>query len=111
MRVDLVRNALRLGVAVGVICAAACIHSQNTTSCAIVGTVTDSSGAVVPGVQVTVTNQATGVVQVVTTDNSGYYIADTLLPGDYSVSTKKSGYKSQLLKDIHLDPGNGAART
>ena len=105
MKVNLVRNVLRLGVALGVIYAAACIHSQNTTSCAIAGTVTDSSGAVVPGVQVTVTNQATGVVQVVATNNSGYYVADTLLPGDYSVSTKKNGFKTQVLKDIHLDPG------
>jgi hypothetical protein len=105
MKLALVQNALRLAVAIGLVCAAAFIHSQNTTSCAIAGTVTDASGAVVPAVQVTVTNQATGVAKVVTTDNSGYFIADTLLPGDYSVSSRKSGFKTQLLKDIHLDPG------
>jgi Carboxypeptidase regulatory-like domain len=105
MRVKFVQDALRLGVALGVLCAAACMHAQNTTSCAIAGTVTDTTGAVVPNVQVTVTNQATGVYQAVTTNNSGYYVANTLLPGNYSVSTKKSGFKSQLVKDIHLDPG------
>lgn len=96
---------LRLGVAVLLLSIAAWVHGQNTTSCAIAGTVTDASGAVVPGVQVTVANQATGVSTTKTTNGSGYYTAESLAPGDYTITTHMAGFKSQVVKDIHLDPG------
>jgi hypothetical protein len=99
------RNLLRVGVASSLICTAAWVHGQNTTSCTIIGTVTDSTGAVVPGVAVAVTNQATGVSVAETTNASGYYAAGSLAPGDYSVTTKKSGFQTEVVRDIHLDPG------
>ncbi len=105
MTLDQMRNKLRLGIALVLICTAAWVRAQNTTSCAITGTVTDATGAVLPGVQVIVTNQATDLVVTETTNGSGYYTAESLMPGDYTVSTKKTGFKSQVVKDIHLDPG------
>lgn len=99
------RDILRVVVAVLLFSAEVLIQAQNTTSCAITGTVTDSSGAVVPGVEVTVTNQATNVTVKQTSNGSGYYTAEALAPGDYTVSTKKQGFKSTVLKNIHLDPG------
>ena len=105
MRLNQVRNICRLGMAFALVCAAAWVHAQNATSCAITGTVTDSTGAVVPEVQVTVTNQATGLSATETTNGSGFYDAESLAPGDYSVATAKVGFKTQSIKDIHLDPG------
>ena len=105
MRLNQVRNICRLGMAFALVCAAAWVHAQNATSCAITGTVADSTGAVVPEVQVTVTNQATGVSGTETTNSSGFYDAESLVPGDYSVSTAKNGFKTQVIKDVHLDPG------
>jgi hypothetical protein len=84
---------------------AAWLHSQNATSCSITGTITDTTGAVVPAVQVTITNQATGLSHTETSNGNGFYDAESLAPGDYSISTKKTGFKSQVVKDIHLDPG------
>ena len=55
---------------------------QSRQSGEIRGTVTDSSGAVIPGVVVTITNSATGVVQRVTTDETGLYDAP-FVPLDY----------------------------
>ena len=104
MNLGKVQTILRLGVAVLLFSLATWVHAQNTTSCAIIGTVTDTTRAVVPGVQVTVTNQATGVVKTVTTNSDGYYSEESLAPGDYSLSTKKEGFKSQIVKNIHLDP-------
>ena len=98
-------NLLRLGLATLLLSIANWAPAQNTTSCSIAGTITDLSGAVVPGVVVTVTNQATGVTTRVNTNNSGYYIAEALPAGDYTISTEKSGYKSEAVRDIHLDPG------
>ncbi|MGB6745218.1 MAG: carboxypeptidase-like regulatory domain-containing protein [Terracidiphilus sp.] len=105
MSLDTIRKILRLSVSVSLLCAAAWVHAQNTTSCAITGTVTDSTGAVVPGVEVTVANQATGVSVTETTNSSGYYTAESLAPGDYSVSAKKVGFKVEQINDIHLEPG------
>src|SRR5690348_9282104 len=45
------------------------------------GTVTDSSGAVIPKAQVTITGVATGVARTVETDTAGLYTAPNLLPG------------------------------
>jgi Carboxypeptidase regulatory-like domain/TonB-dependent Receptor Plug Domain len=58
------------------------------------GTVTDSSGASVANAKVTITNEATRVARVVTADNSGYYVADDLPVGTYTVSAEKQGFKT-----------------
>lgn len=105
MRLRQLSNLWRLGTALAVFAVAAWVHGQNATSCSITGTVTDATGAVVPAVQVTITNQATGVSQTETSNNNGFYDAESLAPGNYSISTKKTGFKSQVVKDIHLDPG------
>ena len=48
---------------------------------AISGTIRDQQGGVMPGVTVTATNVATGVVETTVTDDSGFYTFSTLLPG------------------------------
>ncbi len=105
MKLNQVRNASRLVVVLTLFCMAAWLHAQNATSCSITGTITDATGAVVPAVQVTITNQATGLSQTESSNGSGFYDAESLAPGDYSVSTAKTGFKSEQIKDIHLDPG------
>ena len=47
----------------------------------LTGTVVDASGAVVPNVQILITNEATGEVRTVTVDSAGVYSAPNLLPG------------------------------
>src|SRR5205807_596070 len=58
----------------------------------IQGTVQDTTGAVIPGATVTVTNQATGVVSTVTTDSSGLYRVDHLAPGRYVVNATAASF-------------------
>ena len=69
----------------------------------ILGSVTDASGAVIPGVTVTVTNVATNVTATVVTNNDGYYTAPNLLVGAYSVSAAKEGFKKALRSGITLE--------
>ncbi len=59
----------------------------------ILGTATDATGAVVPQVSVTVTNTATNVKSSATTDELGNYRAPYLIPGPYSVTFEKAGFK------------------
>jgi hypothetical protein len=52
----------------------------------LTGTVTDATGAVIPDVSVTLTNQGTKDSRTTTTNSSGLYLAQNLLPGTYTVS-------------------------
>jgi hypothetical protein len=61
------------------------------------GTVTDSTGGVLPGVTVTVTNTATGVSQNVVTDSKGFYEVLYLNAGLYTVTAELSGFKKAVL--------------
>ena len=58
----------------------------------IEGTVTDPSGAVLPGTTVTVKNEATGVVRTTTTDGSGVFRAPLLPVGHYEVTAVLAGF-------------------
>ena len=60
----------------------------------IFGTITDTSGAAVPGVTVTLTHTATGRGRVVTTTANGEYTAPLLPTGVYSVVAELSGFKT-----------------
>ena len=64
------------------------------------GTVSDTSGAVVSGATVTVTNQETGKSQQVKTSDEGFYRVSGLAPGRYTVSAEISGFKKQVLENI-----------
>ncbi|HKX84818.1 MAG TPA: TonB-dependent receptor, partial [Pyrinomonadaceae bacterium] len=69
----------------------------------ISGTVTDSNGAVVPGAQVTVTNEATGASVVINTSDSGIYRAPTLDPALYTVLAEAPNFKKALIQNVKVD--------
>lgn len=64
------------------------------------GTVQDKSGANISGAQVTVTDQATGVVRTGTTNATGFYRFSELPPGTYSVGVDAAGFKSKVTSDV-----------
>ena len=66
------------------------------------GTVRDSSGAVLPGATVTVTNQETGLTRVAVTSGDGFYRLPGLSPGVYSVRCELSNFATRTLTDIIL---------
>jgi hypothetical protein len=84
----------------------------------ISGTVTDSSGAAVPDVKITITNEATKLTRTVTGDANGFYVASDLPAGIYSVTAEQQGFKSttkagnelvagaRLTVDVHLEVGS-----
>jgi hypothetical protein len=69
------------------------------------GTITDSSGAIIPGAQATITNVATGVSRVVTTTTDGFYTAPNLLPGSYDITISASGFSTEVRTGITLTVG------
>ena len=64
----------------------------------LTGTVTDSSGSLIPGARVVATNVDTAVARESVTNDSGNYLITALLPGIYRVTAEKSGFK-QVVRD------------
>ncbi len=81
---------------------AAPANAQRTTA-SIRGTVTDSSGAIVPGANVTVKNEDTGFTRSTVTNASGSYSFAELPLGTYTVEVSLSGFKSSIRKGITLN--------
>ena len=73
--------------------------SAQTTG-GMVGKVTDPSGAVLPGVTVTATHQATSFSREATTDASGQYVISLLPVGRYTVTAEKQGFETYRLLDV-----------
>jgi Carboxypeptidase regulatory-like domain/TonB-dependent Receptor Plug Domain len=73
----------------------------------ISGLITDPSGAVVPGVQVTAVNQATQLSRTTASDNSGYYTFTSLPIGKYNISVKQVGFDNRQAI-LSLDPSEKA---
>jgi hypothetical protein len=72
------------------------------------GVVTDASNAVMPGVRITVSNEATGVVREATTNDRGLYSAAFLTPGNYRVEAAKEGFAPSVRPSLKLDVGQVA---
>ncbi len=66
------------------------------------GRVLDQGGAVLPGVTVTVTNQATGVVRTTVTNEEGVFSMPGLDPGAYNVTTDLAGFAGATRNDVAL---------
>ena len=66
----------------------------------IEGTVTDTSGAVLPGAAITVTNQETGVSHHAAASPAGFYRVPALPPGRYTVSASSAGFRQHVVTDI-----------
>ena len=82
--------------------------SAQTTDTGILGTVADSTGAVVAGATVSITQPATGQTRAVTTNSEGYYEVRYLLPGEYTAEVRASGFRTERQTGIVLQIGQQA---
>lgn len=68
----------------------------------MVGNVTDSTGAAVPGAKVTLTNLGTNEPRTALTDGGGNYTFVNLLPGNYGIAVEKEGFKKLSRQPIEI---------
>ena len=79
--------------------------AQSTNSGDIRGTVTDASGALIPGVTVTVVNVDTGVSKSFTTNESGLYDTSSIVTGPYTVTFTKGGFEKLVRGPVTVEVG------
>src|SRR5262245_10614755 len=92
---------IRAALLAFVVFASTPLFSQSSNG-TISGTVSDTSGAIVPGVTVTATNNATGIVTTVLSNDAGVYNFASLLPGTYKVSATLPGFQMTTFNDVQL---------
>ena len=93
-------NHARAAFAAGILLSGLPLLAQ--TSAGINGSVLDSSGALIPGAHVVMTNLETGAKRETVSNESGAYQIPLLQPGAYSIAARKQGFK-QLTRDIRLE--------
>lgn len=95
----------RIALAVALCAPATFLHSQATNSGDIRGTATDTTGALVPDVHITVTNLATGVVKSLVTNRDGLYDTSSIVEGTYSIKFEKDGFQTFERSGITIHVG------
>jgi hypothetical protein len=76
--------------------------SAQAVSGTLLGGVRDSTGAMLPGVTVVVTNEATGLTRTMVTDANGEYTAPSMPTGPYTVTAELSGFKKVSKTSLRL---------
>ena len=79
------------------------LAAAQSTGGRVIGRVSDPSGAVISGVTVTLTNQATGVSRDANTSEAGDYTFVEVVPGDYKVEYALQGFKKNVRNDVRLE--------
>ncbi len=87
------------------ICVVGLLHGQTGTEGSILGIVRDSSGALLPGASVKVTNTETGLTYTVTTDENGYFQVLALPRGIYTVVVTMASFTTWQITNLELTAG------
>ena len=76
---------------------------SQTTAGRLLGTLTDQSGAAVPGATVSVTDAERGTARTATTDDSGDYAVPDLQPGTYKIHVEAKGFKAAERPSVQIE--------
>jgi hypothetical protein len=92
-----------MGAVLVLVCCSVSVLFAQSERGTITGSVSDSSGAVVPGATVTITNTATNVATTLTTNQAGSYTAPSLPAGTYNVRVEAQGFRPSEEKGLKLN--------
>ncbi len=79
--------------------------SAQVTGGTMSGSVTDPSGAAVPGASVSILNRAKGETRTATSSDTGFYSVPNLTPGNYDVTVSLAGFKTAVKSNLVLEVG------
>ncbi len=99
------RNAIRFTLLCLLVCAGVFSHAQNTNSGDIRGTVTDSTGALIPGATVTVKDVDKDTTSVYETNSAGLYDTGAIVEDHYLLTFTKDGFETYVRGPVNLELG------
>jgi hypothetical protein len=85
------------------VCLLAFVTSALAQTAQVTGRISDSSGAVIPDAQITITNQSAGLVRSSVSNGEGYFTIPQLPPATYRIEVKKDGFKPVVRPDVVLN--------
>ena len=99
-----------LSIPTALLCAALALgtsvaSAQSTSAGTLTGTVTDATGALIPGATVTVLDPATKSKFTVTSNKDGQYTLSNIQPGNYDVTAAKSGFSTDAIAGLTVSVG------
>ena len=97
------RISLALSLVLGLVLLVPSHVSAQAVTGTLLGNVTDSSGAAVPGATVTARETQTNVSRSVVTNETGYYILSSLQNGNYAVEAELQGFKKVVREGVRVD--------
>jgi hypothetical protein len=100
------RRVLCLLLPMVLLCAVAV--AQRSATALLGGDITDPSGLMVSGAEITLTDQSTNISQTTTTNDAGHYVFPALQPGQYRITVKKTGFR-QVATTAKVDIGQSVA--
>ena len=103
-RVEFRKSFLFLAASLGLFLAAVRLFPQGSTG-RVLGSISDQSGAAIPGATVTIEDVQRGTMRTLTTDTAGAYNAPNLLPGTYKVRVEYKGFRTVERQNIALEVG------
>ncbi len=98
-------TTVSLAILALLVCFAGMAFGQTSGAGTITGTVTDATGALVPGAAVLVHHTDTGIDKAVASNEAGIYVATFLQPGHYEVTASKAGFARMARTDLTLQVG------
>src|SRR5688572_29130956 len=106
------RHVLAVGVIVGamLLLPSLAVHAQVTTA-TLYGVVQDTSGAILPGVNVVVTHQGTNLTRETVSDSRGEFALPALPAGPYAIKIELSGFKTYTSSGLKLGAGQEVRQT
>jgi hypothetical protein len=106
MRIDRLSTLMAIAVFTTALALASSVaYAQGGATSMLSGTVTDTSGAVIPGADVKIRNNATGAVSTAVTAENGTFSVPALNAGTYTVTISLMGFKTAVLNDVVLNAG------
>src|SRR5579884_3704500 len=96
------RRGVEAILSVALLCGSSFLIAQSERG-TVSGTIRDSTGAVVPGAKIILTNTATGVATNLTSNDLGEYTVPNVQVGTYSVQVEKEGFKQAVLNGLAVD--------